>query len=134
MKRFAKIVSFSEKRRRNFGQVQEIFSFEEVSFWATIRIFGTNIRNFLRKNIGFFFIERARLPHLPLLEQTSLNLVMFCQVEGTLSLICFRFMHLTATAASLVIDRETIRLVIRAMDPQRVSLRATHKLRRRKYI
>ena len=59
---------------------------------------------------------------------------MFYQVEGTLSLICFCFMHLTATAASLVIDRETIRLVIRAMDPQRVSLRATHKLRRRKYI
>ena len=43
-------------------------------------------------------------------------------------------MHLKARAAGLVVDRETIRLVMKAMDPEGVSLRTTHKLKRRKYI
>ena len=54
------------------------------------------------------------------------------QLEGTSSLICYRYMHLKARAAGLVVDRETIRLVMKAMDPEGVSLRATHKLKSRK--
>ena len=70
-------------------------------------------------------------------EKTCLNLVMHFvrkQLEGTWLLIGYRYAHLNVRAASLVLDRETISLVMKAMDPEGVSLRATHKLERRKYI
>ena len=70
-------------------------------------------------------------------EKNCLNLVMHFvrkQLEGTWSLIGYRYAHLNVRAASLVLDRETISLVMKAMDPEGVSLRATHKLERRKYI
>ena len=70
-------------------------------------------------------------------KKTCLNLVMSFvrkQLEGTSSLIGYRYMHLKARAAGLVVDRETIRLVMKVMDAEVVSLRATHKLKRRKYI
>ena len=56
------------------------------------------------------------------------------QLEWALSLVGYRYMHLKARAAGLVVDRETIRLVRKALDPEEVSPRATHKLKSRKYI
>ena len=70
-------------------------------------------------------------------EKTCLNLVMGFvrkQLEGKSSLIVYRYMHLEARVAGLVVDRETIRLVMKAMNQEGVPLRATHKLKRRKYI
>ena len=43
-------------------------------------------------------------------------------------------MHLKARATDLVVDKETIRLVMKAMDPEMGFVRATHKLKRTKYI
>ena len=56
------------------------------------------------------------------------------QLEGTSSLIGYRYMHLKARATDLVVDKETIRLVMKAMDPEMGFVRATHKLKRTKYI
>ena len=60
----------------------------------------------------------------------------FCQkaTRGHLVAYLLRYMHFKEQAAALVVDRETIRLVMKVMDPEVVSLRGTHELKRRKYI
>ena len=55
-------------------------------------------------------------------EKTCLNLVMRFvrkQLEDTSSLIGYRYMHLKARAAGLVVDRETIRLVMKVHGSRR---------------
>ena len=54
------------------------------------------------------------------------------QLERTYSPIGYCCMHLKAQTADLVVDRETVTLVMKAMDPEEVSLRATRKLIERK--
>ena len=51
------------------------------------------------------------------------------QLEGTSSLIGYRYMHLKARATDLVVDKETIKLAMKAMDPEMGFVRATHKLK-----
>ena len=60
----------------------------------------------------------------------------FCQktIRGHILLIDYRYMHLRAWAVSLVVDRETIRLAMKSMDSKWLSLRATYKLNRGKWI
>lgn len=40
-------------------------------------------------------------------------------------------MHLKARLADFIGDRETIRLILRSLDPERVEMRASHKRHRR---
>ena len=43
-------------------------------------------------------------------------------------------MHIKAGMAGLVVDRETIRTILKALNPEGVLLRAAHKLQRRVYV
>ena len=43
-------------------------------------------------------------------------------------------MHIKAWMAGLVVDRETIRTILKALNPKGVLLRAVHKLQRRVYV
>ena len=113
----AKINVIQQCFKNNFSYTEIIYFLERFyGFEITVR----HLHRILRKND----LSRRK-------DKTCLNLVMRFfrkQLEVTLSLIGYRYMHLKARAAGLVVDRETIRLVIRAMDPE-VSLRPTHKLR-----
>lgn len=40
-------------------------------------------------------------------------------------------MHLKARLDCFIGDRETIRLILRSLDPERIEMRASHKLYRR---
>ena len=56
------------------------------------------------------------------------------QLVGSHSLNGYRYMHLKARMSGLVVDKDTIRLILKALDPEGVSLRSAHKLKRRLYI
>ena len=117
----AKINVIQQYFKNNFSYAEIIYFLEKFhAFEITVR----HLHRILRNN----GLSRRK-------EKTCLNLVMRFvrkQLEGTSSLIGYRYMHLKARAAGLVVDRETIRLVMKAMDPEGVSLRATHKLKSRK--
>lgn len=46
----------------------------------------------------------------------------------------YRWMHLKCIQNGLVVKRETIRVILGALDPEDVELRAIHRLRRRRYL
>ena len=72
-----------------------------------------------------------------LLNKSTLNSVIDFvkeQLRGSYSLKGYRYMHIKAGMAGLVVDRETIRTILKALNPEGVLLRATHKLQRRVYV
>lgn len=46
----------------------------------------------------------------------------------------YRAMHQTLTRKGISVDRDTVRLVLKEMDPKGVEIRSKHKLKRRKYF
>ena len=56
------------------------------------------------------------------------------QLHGSSSLKGYRYMHIKARMAGLVVDRETIRTILKALNSEGVLLRAAHKLQRRVYV
>ena len=44
-----------------------------------------------------------------------------------------RAIHQTLTRKGLAVDKDSVRLALKELDPEGVALRSRHKLRRRKY-
>ena len=45
----------------------------------------------------------------------------------------YRAMHQALTRKGFAVDKDSVRLALKELDPERVALRSKHKLRRRKY-
>ena len=45
----------------------------------------------------------------------------------------YRAMHKDLTRKGFAVDKDSVRLALKELDPERVALRSKHKLRRRKY-
>ncbi|XP_054890492.1 uncharacterized protein LOC129371933 [Poeciliopsis prolifica] len=56
------------------------------------------------------------------------------QLQGSGRQHGYRWMHQKCWMAGIVTDRETVRLLMRLLDPNRVDLRAQNRLRRRLYV
>lgn len=68
--------------------------------------------------------------------QTGIDHVMaFAQEElrGKGQMQGHRSMHCTAAQRGLVVSQETIKQILKALDPHRVEMRRAHHLRRRQY-
>ena len=104
------------------------FGFYEILFFLNCHGINKSLRSLHR------VLRRKKLSRKK--EKSDLHEVLHLiqrELAGSGNNVGYRSMHQRVIAHGLKIDRESVRLGLKALDPHGVSYRARHRLKRRKY-
>ena len=103
---------------------KEIFEF--LGIFYAITLFLCQLHRILRKQNLF---RRCRKSNI-----TEVTLAILQNLSGSSKSFGYRLMHQKLRANGFVVDRETVRILLKILDADGVELRSSHRLARKTYV